>query len=282
MTTDPLITIPPSSLTLRRVTALGRRVEARVRTLDLIQWEDVPFGDEEDEGLHIWELNDLCPRDGWPAVLLIHDQWLGTPHHSFSRLGPALSHKGMMTAMMPSSVGSCKPWPQPLNDVLKAIEFLRSQQIDLDRLAVWGHGSGGHLAIMAALQRPEWIKCAVAVSAPINLAELNETQPHAIEDAFGSVDLSEVSPIKAHNADAPPILLVSGDADTTCPIQHAIKYQQQQLRVTCMSVAGADHGLRWPLLGTFRARRAAIQWVTDQLKMPDRRSKWRRKKRRES
>ena len=54
---------------LTKANALRRRVHGRVASIDLIQWNDVSYGDRMRQHVHMWELNDLCPRDGWPATI---------------------------------------------------------------------------------------------------------------------------------------------------------------------------------------------------------------------
>ena len=64
-------------------------------------------------------------------------------------------------------------WPCQLEDVLHSIKFIREQQVDLKRIALWGISAGGHLALMAALHKPEWIKCVVTFGAPTDLSIAN-------------------------------------------------------------------------------------------------------------
>ena len=45
-----------------------------------------------------------------------------------------------------------------------------------------------------------------------------------------------------------------------------------------LEVADGDHGLRWPLVGAFRARRQALRWMMAQLSPASRPSKWKRRK----
>ena len=72
MVDNPLVRVPGALPAITRVNALRRRIQGRVTSFDLIQWDQVAYGERKAQHVHIWEMSDLCPRDGWPAVLLIH------------------------------------------------------------------------------------------------------------------------------------------------------------------------------------------------------------------
>ena len=180
-----------------------------------------------------------------------------------------------MVAAMDYRLAPDHPWPAQLEDVLEAIAFLRSQLTDPERLAVWGHSAGGHLAMMAAMSKPEWVRCAVALGAPSSLDALDRAET---EDVFGDFPLEDASPAQLSTGDIPPILLVHGTADRVCPIEQAREHAQQREAVSLIEVPDGDHGIRWPPIGALRARRQAVNWMVEQMDMPARGSKWKRRK----
>ena len=265
---------------LNRANALRRRLQGKAASFDLIQWDEVAYGERMRQHVHIWELNDLCPRDGWPAVLLIHGGgWREGSWKDYESFGPQLSRKGLMVAAMDYRLAPENPWPAQLEDVLEAIAFLRSQLTDPDRISLWGHSAGGHLAMMAALAKPEWVRCVVALGAPSDLSDLH---PDEVSDVFGDHDLDEASPVAIDCPDAPPVLLVHGTNDPVCSVQQARAHAARRQQVELLEVPEGDHGLRWPPVASFKARRQAVSWMISQMDMPERGSKWRRRKKKRS
>ena len=276
MAENPLVHVPAALPVLTKANALRRRVQGRIASLDMIQWDQVAYGERMRQHVHIWEMNDLCPRDGWPAVLLIHGGgWREGSWRDYQSFGPQLSRRGFMVAAMDYRLAPDHPWPAQLEDVLEAIGFLRSQLTDPDRLAVWGHSAGGHLAMMAAMARPDWVRCAVALGAP---SSLDSMDPAELADVFVDCPLEDVSPAHLEAERVPPMLLVHGTADRVCPIEQARQHAEARAEVSLIEVQDGDHGLRWPPIGALRARRQALNWMIDQMDMPARGSKWKRRK----
>ena len=129
--------------------------------------------------------------------------------------------------------------------------------------------------MMAALSKPEWVRCAVALGAPSSLDALDSTET---QEVFGDVSLEDASPSTVSAADVPPILLVHGTADRVCPIEQARDHAEQRPEVSLIEVPDGDHGIRWPPLSALRARKRAVSWMIEQMDMPDRGSKWKRRK----
>jgi len=278
MAENPLVHIPAALPMLQQANALRRRVEGRVRSLDMIQWDDVPYDTDIRSQLHIWELNNLCPRDGWPAVLLIHGGgWMTGSRNDFESLGPLLARKGFMVAAMDYRLAPDHRWPAMLDDVFAAVQFLRDQQVDRERIALWGHSAGGQMALMAAMTRPDLIRCAVAMGAPTDLEKITESSPDPLDEIFDESDLSAASPARQPPGET-PLLLVHGEKDPVCPVAHARAFAQARDNASLIEVTDGDHGLRWPPLRCLKARRKAVSWVVDQMDMPSRGSKWKRRK----
>lgn len=276
MADNPLVSAGVTLPALTKANALRRRVQGRVASIDLIQWDKVAYGERMRQDIHIWELNDLCPRDGWPTVLLIHGGgWREGSWQDFESFGPQLSRKGLMVAAMNYRLAPDHPWPAQLEDVLAAVAFLRSQLTDPDRISLWGHSAGGHLAMMAALTRPEWVRSVVAVGAPTDLRQMH---PDEVNGMFDAVTLDSASPAMVASETSPPMLLVHGEHDRVCPVDDARAYAAATPGVELLEVAEGDHGVRWPPIGALRARRRAVSWMLDRMDMPERGSKWRRRK----
>ena len=60
----------------------------------------------------------------------------------------------------------------PLSDILAAIDSIRARTpIDPRRIAIVGEGFGGYLALRAVQVHPDRFRCAVAISAPVDLGQ---------------------------------------------------------------------------------------------------------------
>lgn len=283
MAENPLMKVPAALPALSAVNDLRRRVEGRIRSLDTLRWPAVSYGPDPQQKLYFWQLNDLGPRDGWPAVLLVHGGgWVEGSWAAFESLAPALAHKGLMAVAMDYRLAPGARWPAQLEDMRLALDTLRHAQVDVERIAVWGHSAGGHLALMAAATWPEQVRCCVALGAPTDLGLLREEGPEDLSNIFTSNDLGEASPI-CHVHALPPTLLVHGQRDRVVSVRHAIALRDARPdAVTLIEVEDGDHGLRWPIVSCLAARRQAVGWMVGQLAPAPRGSKWkiRRKKKR--
>lgn len=276
MADNPLVHLARAAPVLVRANDLRRQIEGRIRSFDTLQWPAVPYGPDPAQRLHFWQLNDLGPRDGWPVVLLIHGGgWVEGSWQSFESLAPAFAHRGVMAVAMSYRLAPEHRWPAQLEDVVLALDFLRSQQIDADRIGLWGHSAGGHIALMGAAQGG--VRAVVALGAPTDLRLLDAEGPDELSQVFDRSSFFDASPLHVASR-LPRTLLVHGSEDAIVSVQHARSLAAASDEVELMEVAGGDHGLRWPLLAAPLARRKATGWLVDALEPASRGSKWRRRK----
>lgn len=273
---NPLVRVPAALPALQRANALRRRVEARLRSFDVEDWPGVVYGEHPLQRIRIWALNDLAPRDGWPAVLLIHGGgWREGDLSDFESLAPAFARRGIVAAAMNYRLSPEARWPAMLEDAHAALDRLRAAQVDPARIAVWGHSAGGQLALLLGLQRPADVRCVVAMGAPSDLTVLSR-EDSAAREVFTPEQRATASPLFQPCDVPPPILLVHGDADSVVPIGHARALATRWPdRVRTIELPEGDHGIRWPLPEALRARREAVRWVEEQLQPAGRGSKWR-------
>ena len=111
---------------------------------------------------------------------------------------------------------------------------------------------------------------------------------------LGGEMLQTDAPINQGNSGGPLISLLNGkivgintakvnkprdeDSNLVVPIAQARAYAADRPNASLIEVAEGDHGLRWPPVASFKARRSAVSWMVDQLDMPERGSKWKRRK----
>jgi acetyl esterase/lipase len=160
-------------------------------------------------------------------------------------------------------------FPAQVYDVKSAIRFLRANAvrfgIDPDRIAVVGHSSGGTLALMLGLTRPEdglegtdaYAGVSSSVQAVINYAGPTELArdyaatpgvdsayvggtPTAVPDLY-----RKASPLTYARPGAPPILTIHGDKDTASLPEQALLLDARMKEVggahTLVIRKGAGH-----------------------------------------
>jgi alpha-L-fucosidase 2 len=179
-------------------------------------------------------------------------------------------------------------WPACLEDVITAIRWVKANAArfggDPERIGLFGHSAGGHLACLAGTVVDDSARVQAVVGfAPVTNHEqeiprrggvstslqqlLN--RPQAITpESLGL--LRAISPINHVRPGLPPYLLVHGDADKTVPIEQSYDFQAK-LRahgVTCdlQVLPGAGHRLGdWEKLAPGHAA-AWVAWLDAQLR----------------
>ena len=190
-------------------------------------------------GPHTDNVGDLrIPRSEGPhpvAVLIHGGFWRNTAARDL--LDPAavdLTRRGWATWNIEfARVGSGGGFRATSADVSLAIgalvDFAEGHHLDLDRIVLIGHGSGGHLALQAAIGRSEVPISAVAALAPIG----DLKAAHEADVGGGAVEAfmrrtPEQSP-ERHVAASPimnlpigvPLLIVHGEEDDRIPAENS-------------------------------------------------------------
>lgn len=126
-----------------------RRLPGNPLTFDMDVWKGLSYGQHPEQSIDVWELNDLAPRAGWPAVLLFSDgAGDANSEGTFPLFGPLLARRGVLVAR--ASLRWEAAWADLHADSLGAIDRLMGLQINPQRVGLWGVGRGGRLALHAA------------------------------------------------------------------------------------------------------------------------------------
>lgn len=271
---------PPSKALVERVPLLPtmnrirRTLVARARSFDMITWSGTPYGTEPMQVLDMQEINDLCPRDGWPTVLLIHGGgWKEGDKEQFNTLMPQFSRKRVQAVAMNYRLAPTVSWREQVADVHQAIDFLREQQVDLKRIALWGVSAGGHLALLAALERDD-IAAVVTIGAPTDLTRISRDEWQV---AFEEDELKEASPLHKESMLVPPTFMLHGELDTVIPVSQLNAFVAKHPSVQSKIIPSGNHGLQWPPIIASRAKEQAFEWLIQQLNLPSVGSKWKRR-----
>ena len=147
---------------------------------------------------------------------------------------------------------------------------------DPDRVSVAGHSAGAYNALMLALD-PQWLGDRPVTSA-ISLAGAADFYPFTSKRAINAMSEypkpEATQPITFVRADAPPILLIHGTADTVVRIRNANSlYAKQKTAggdITLKALTGASHNDLVLALGTlFRGRHPVVADSLEFLKRVD-------------
>jgi len=171
-----------------------------------------------------------------PVAVLIHGGfWRDTMARDLLDLAAVdLTRRGWATWNIEFvRVGSGGGWRATTEDVALAVsalgDFAEGHELDLDRIVLVGHGSGGHLALQAAVGIRELPIAAVAALAPIGDLQA----AHDADVGSGAVEAfirraPDQSP-ERHAAASPiknlpigvPLLVIHGDEDEQIPVANS-------------------------------------------------------------
>jgi acetyl esterase/lipase len=176
-----------------------------------------------------------------------------------------LARTGFVVATVDYRLSGEACFPAQLDDVHAAIGWLRERADDLGvdsaRIMTWGESAGGHLDVLAGLTDGA-IRGVVDWYGPMNLLSIgsqhaagSEKRPDdaaSWESTMIGAPLqtdpdrtSAASPISYVHADAPPIQIHHGDADTQVPYAQSVEFVDAQKGVggdvELITVEGSDH-----------------------------------------
>lgn len=161
-----------------------------------------------------------------PVLIFFHGgAWRDGEREGYGFLGRAFASRGFVTVIADYRKAPKVRFPAFVEDTASAIAWVHSNAAkhggDANRIFVMGHSAGAHIAMMTALDpkwlaandlKPDVIKGVIGLAGPYDFLPLT-TESSKI--ALGQwPDLTETQPITYARADAPPLLLLTGDNDT--------------------------------------------------------------------
>ena len=223
---------------------------ARPTPVAIQQTRDVVYGEVEGALLLLDVRQPPAREDARPAVVLFHGGGLVFGSRS-DALEPALrlAQAGYVTFNVDyrlfDQYAGTNPWPAQLDDAQRAVRWVRANAttygIDPERVAAYGHSSGGTLAVALGVRETRddadpalagissRVNCVVDLSGDTDLTipypdaqwtEINaamlggtpEEAPEAYRDA---------SPLYQVDEDAVPFLVIHGADDVDTPVEHS-------------------------------------------------------------
>ncbi len=173
------------------------------------------------------------------------------PNSVFDRLVAA----GVAVATVDYRLSAEATFPAQIDDVHAAIDYLRrfapAYGIDADRIGTWGESAGGALAALAGLTSGQ-VSAVVAWYPLTDLAHHHADRSDSVEaELLGAAPetvpelAASASAVTRVTADAPPFLIVHGDADGVLPLDQSERLHAALIAVGASStlhvVPGADH-----------------------------------------
>jgi acetyl esterase/lipase len=211
---------------------------------------------------------------GWQARLTYGAEPL--KEQQISQWGPAFLRAGYVVFAINHRATPRFPYPAPVEDVQRAVRFVRHNArqfgIDPGRLGGVGGSSGAHLIGLVAMlgasgvpddpdpvnREPATLQCVVLRAAPADLIKMigsSGTGTAAVVSFVGRLPTTDpedqkvyrdASPIAHVSAASPPTLLVHGDADDTVPYEQSVALEAALRRanvpVKLVRVPGGAHG----------------------------------------
>jgi acetyl esterase/lipase len=227
-------------------------------------------------------LNVAYPKEGkgpFPAVVLIHGGgWFyGSPYDCVP-FSLRLAQKGYVAVSVSYRFTPSFRFPDQVHDVKTAVRWLRAHadkyRVDGDRIGVFGHSAGGHLACMLGMangqaglegnggfkgQRSD-VCCVVCTSGLTDLAHLYAKPAPglsgigtkmAVQGFLGGPPAkvgkryAAASPITYAGKDSPPVLLICGTKDELVPNEQSLrlerKLREAGVPVRLVTLVGAGH-----------------------------------------
>ncbi len=187
--------------------------------------EKTTYGAAETQKLSVWRKQGS--HKPLPVMVFVHGgSWSWGDPYSYGFIGRNFAERGFLTVVAGYRLYPQAQYPAMLEDAAAAIKWARENAARLggDPSRIWlvGHSAGAYNVVGAALER-RWLEEAGvpehAVAGVIGLSGPYDFYPFdsdSTRDSFGDAsDPEATQPVNHVRADAPPLLLITGDEDTT-------------------------------------------------------------------
>lgn len=251
-------------------------------TARLMDTSDIVYLDD-DHPAHTLDMRKTGSKNPTPrpAVIWVHGGgWQGGSRQP--NPNDALAQAGFVTFAISYRLSGEAVFPAQIDDVQAAIRYIRTNEdtlgVDAERLGIWGHSAGGHLAALAGLIGDRGADGVTAsVQAVVPIAGLSDfrgdrtddpaflgnddalhrmlDKPDRADDAFlARAELA--SPVAHLDGTIPPYLIIHGEADDVVNVQ-----ESRQL-AEAITAAGGDARFI-PIPGVDHSLEDALAWTTD-------------------
>ena len=219
------------------------------------------------------------PGSAKPVMVFLYGgSWDSGRRQDYRWVGRALAAQGFLTIVPDYRLVSEIKFPGFEDDCAAAVRWARDHAAehggDPDKIVIIGHSAGAYNAVMLGLDRHFLDKAGVpqsAIRGVIGLSGPYDFYPWdtpVSETAFGSYpDPLQTQPVTFARADAPPLLLLHGSADTTVRPRNVARLEARMKvaggRVQTKIYEGVDHkGMVLALSTPFRGKSTVLADVT--------------------
>jgi len=199
-------------------------LNATIPTGDLTVTRDVAYGGDDRQRLDIYAPKSTAAR---PVVVFFYGgAWQTGRKADFLFVAEAFADKGAVVVVPDYRVYPTVTFPGFLADSAEAtawvIKNIGKWGGDPNNVFLVGHSAGAYIAVMLALDEEyldragastRSIAGAVGISGPYDFLPLTRPDVKPIFEVVSDMTLTQ--PIRFARADAPPLLLLTGDADIT-------------------------------------------------------------------
>lgn len=185
----------------------------------------IAYGPDERQKLDVYIPTEVADKP-YPVLLFFHGgAWRDGERDGYGFLGRAFAARGIVTVVADYRKTPKVRFPAFVEDTAAAIAWVQTNigtyRGDAGRIYLMGHSAGAHIAMMAALD-PKWLAAqkldSTSIKGVIGLAGPYDFLPLTTDSSKIALghwpDLKETQPIHYARADAPPLLLLTGDIDT--------------------------------------------------------------------
>ena len=218
---------------------------------------DAHYGPLEGQRIEVIVPDQPAPRPR-PVVVFIHGgSWNSGDPRNYRFIGRTLAREGYVVVLPGYRLGEPGRFPLMIEDSALAIAWTRDHVAqyggDPGQVVLMGHSAGAYNAMMLALER-QWLgRAGVAdgfVKGVIGLSGPYDFYPYTSDStrkAFGQAPNPVLTqPIHFVRGDAPHVLLITGDADTTVKPRNSLALAkaltEAGLPTRPVVLSGVDHG----------------------------------------
>lgn len=240
---------------------------------------DIGFGSDPRQMLDVYTPAGV--PDAPVIVFFYGGSWASGRRQDYAFAARALAAQGFVVVVPDYRLVPTVRYPAFVEDGAAAVAWTRANIArhggNPARIGVMGHSAGAYIALMLAID-PRWlaragapgaIKAAVGLAGPYDFYPFD---PGAAEAAFGAApDPRDTQPITHVRGDAPPVLLLTGDEDTTVrprnTVALAAALTAAGARAQTRLYPGVGHiGILLAISKPFRGKAPALAESTDFLR----------------
>lgn len=199
-----------------------------------LQVHGQPYADGERHALNIWVPTGTKKTDKLPVLVWLYGGgWYSGTRDDYGFAGRAFAQQGFVVVIPDYRIVPKGHWPDFLQDSAAAVAWTEKNIAnyggDPGRIALSGHSAGAYNALMLALD-PQWLRAAGSDPSVIrgvaSLAGPADFLPFKkggrADVAMGDIrPAAQTQPINFVRADAPPLWLGHGTADTVVRVRNS-------------------------------------------------------------